>query len=463
MTARAWLLSYAQIYGDTSPLCDSLFLPAGRKQYFYAVYYRDRVVREVPRELIVSLPYFLKMWRTELPWVQLRSATGPFTHCGLCDFMKMMIGSTQDPGMKHILLMRLGEHYEFQAAQRIAMNNIFAESERHPSEVLAASWDKMDQAKNIFPRVKVLANTQFMKGGSRIFVSLIGVLIPAVSQKPWFYTIFEDQVQGSDMISSLMVDVLLEAVGVLGQLPRRFVIQADNTAKETKNTITLSAAAWLMAQLQHTRLEQIEFCYLVVGHTHDLIDATFAFVSKAVCGHDVLSLPDFFSLLNRKMKNAPLWKHLRDVFAFKECQPAFLKSKTVKGITGPHHVRLSWGRDGSINVQSKQWLTSEEWSKPLCLCNDQQVRELRRLSYPAVPPEWPQGFPASSVTWLQKLQNLLTQAGKPSDGLAHCAKIVRHEFPEYLPSGASLQSKIAQTLQKGENVGPYRVQKHQRP
>ena len=81
---------------------------------------------------------------------------------------------------------------------------------------------------------------------------------------------------------AMMVDVLLEAVGVLGQLPRRFVIQADNTAKETKNTITLSAAAWLMAQLQHTRLEQIEFCYLVVGHTHDLIDATFAFVSKAV-------------------------------------------------------------------------------------------------------------------------------------------------------------------------------------
>ena len=221
LLARAWLLTYAQSHGDTSPLCDSLFLPAGRKQYYYSVYYRDAIVREMPSAHIASLGYFLTMWRTELPWIQLRSPTGPFTHCGLCDFLKMMIGSTHDPGMRHMVLMRLGEHYDFQAAQRLAMNNIFADSTRNPSEVLAVAWDKMDQAKNIIPRVKALANTQFMKGGARIVVSLVGVLIPGVSHRPWFYTVFEDQQQGSDMICSLMIDVLLEAVGVLGQLPRR--------------------------------------------------------------------------------------------------------------------------------------------------------------------------------------------------------------------------------------------------
>lgn len=43
---RAWILAYAKAHADTSPLEDALFLPSGRKQYYYSVYYRDRIVRE---------------------------------------------------------------------------------------------------------------------------------------------------------------------------------------------------------------------------------------------------------------------------------------------------------------------------------------------------------------------------------------------------------------------------------
>ena len=198
-----------------------------------------------------------------------------------------------------------------------------------------------------------------------------------------------------------------------------------------------------MSQLQHTRLECIEFCYLVVGHTHDLIDAIFAFVSKAVHAQDVLSVPDFFTLLNQKMKNPPLWKHLRDVFGFRDDQPAFLSSKSVKGITLPHHVRLSCGRDGSINVQSKRWLTTEKWSDVVRLCSPEQVRELRNLWYPLIQPAWESGFEGSAVNWLNKLKDLLAQAGKPTDPLIHCQRLIRHELHEYLPSGETLQQKIA--------------------
>ncbi len=160
--------------------------------------------------------------------------------------------------MKHSLVMRLGEHYEFQAAQRTAVSNLFAESERNPTEFLAVAWDKMDQAKNIIPRIKSLSNTQFQKGGSRLVMSLIGVRAPAVTQHPWLYTVLEDQEHGADMIGSLLIDVLLESVQVLGTIPRRLLIGADNTAKETKNTIVLGVACWLMVQLRGTRLETIE-------------------------------------------------------------------------------------------------------------------------------------------------------------------------------------------------------------
>ena len=90
----------------------------------------------------------LKVWRQELPWLVLRSASGPFTHCGLCDYLHMSISDAHDQHVKDTLLIALGQHYEFQSAQRLAMANIFAESEQRPRDVLAFGWDKMDQAKN---------------------------------------------------------------------------------------------------------------------------------------------------------------------------------------------------------------------------------------------------------------------------------------------------------------------------
>ena len=139
------------------------------------------------------------------------------------------------------------------------MNNVFRESERDPAELCAVAWGKMDQAKTIIPRIKQLANTHFVKGGARLVVSLMGVLAPGLWRRPLFYTVLEDQKHGADMVASIMLDVLLEASRTLGQLPRRFFVQADNTAKETKNTITFFAATWLPRGPSATKFKGLHF------------------------------------------------------------------------------------------------------------------------------------------------------------------------------------------------------------
>ena len=78
-------------------------------------------------------------------------------------------------------------------------------------------------------------------------------------------------VHGGNLFASMMVDTLLEAHRILGFLPRRLMFKADNTHKETKNYITLFAAIWILAQLEGTKLNMIEFVFLMVGHTHDLL------------------------------------------------------------------------------------------------------------------------------------------------------------------------------------------------
>ena len=345
----------------------------------------------------------------------------------------------------------LGEHFEFQAAQRAFMSQVFRESESDPSELLAVAWDKMDQAKTIVPRIVALSNTQFMKGGSRLVVSLIGVLVPAILKRPLLYTIFEDQIHGADMIASLMVDVLQDATEVMGQLPRRLFIQADNTSKETKNTIALYAAAWLLVQLRGTRLQCIEFGYLVVGHTHDLIDAMFAYVSKALAGRDFLSLHDMMNILRQTMTTTPIWKHLKDVYAFKDSQPQQLSSRCVKGVSQPNNIRVFWSTDAeTVLVQSKHWLTSPEWSPAMVLLEREDVQSLSRLFPPLVEPCWDPSFLKQAQSWFEKLRELLQAGNMQTSGVEQCLAVLRHDNKEFLPSNQTLGDRIVNIRRNAE-------------
>ena len=448
LDSRAWLLDYAYTHADSSPLNSNLWLPHARKYVFWTAYWQEKSQAGKEPSEIANLKYFLKMWRTELPWIKIRPTSGPFTHCGLCDFLKMMIASAADKVLKDNLNLRLGEHFQFQGAQRVAMSNIFRESETDPDEILAFSWDKMDQAKTVVPRIVALANTQFMKGAPRLVVSLVGVLAPGLSQRPLVYTILEDQVHGADMIASLMVDVVQEAVAVRGVIPRRLFFQADNTVKETKNTIFLFAAAWLLIHLKGTRLQTIECGYLVVGHTHDLVDAMFAYISKALVGKSFLSLPEMMGALEKTMVRPPIWKHLRDVYSFKGSQPEEVSSRRVKGVSQPNHVRLFWSQDSkAVMVQSKHWLTSREWSEPLVLLEPAQVSQISFLWPGLVQPVWDPSFQSSALTWFEKLRALLSEASRPLDGIDHCMRLLRHEEMSYLPSGQTLPSRIGSILQ----------------
>eukprot|EP00971_Amphidinium_carterae_P255214 5066478-Amphidinium_carterae.1 len=89
-------------------------------------------------------------------------------------------------------------------------------------------------------------NTSLMKNARRLVTSQFGVLSPAVP-RPLICTVFENQIHGSDMVCSVMVDVLLEAVTAQQCLPKHIIIQADSAQKETKNVccvLASCAAEW---------------------------------------------------------------------------------------------------------------------------------------------------------------------------------------------------------------------------
>ena len=53
-------------------------------------------------------------------------------------------------------------------------------------------------------------------------------------------------------------------------------IHADNTGKETKNTIVMYFFAWFLANMKHFALREMQMIFLMCGHTHDLVDRFFS-------------------------------------------------------------------------------------------------------------------------------------------------------------------------------------------
>lgn len=202
--------------------------------------------------------------------------------------------------------------------------------------------------------------------------------------------------------------------------------------------------------LRGSRLQTIEFGYLVVGHTHDLIDAMFAYISKALMGKSFLSLPEMMATLEQSMTRPPIWKHLRDIYGFKDSQPRELSSTRVRGISQPNHVRIFWSQDAAnVIVQSKHWLTSNEWSEPLVLLNRAQVAQIALLWLQLLQPAWEESYKSSALAWLDKLRALLKEADRPCDGLDHCKRLLQHEDPAYLPTGQSTSDRLGAILQQG--------------
>ena len=354
LAARSWLMAYSEMHGDHNPIDGTIWLPPGHKHFYHLLYLRDFERAGGGSHDKCSINIFNEMWRTECAWIKLRTSHSPFTKCGLCEFLKGAMETAADESIRQALMTRLTTHYEFAAAQRLALSNLWKRSEQNPRKFCLISMDKMDQLKTIFPRAASLGHTDFQKTAKRLRVGLVGAYIPGVFKAPLVVTALDDYKHGGNMVSSILLMHMMLIKHSLGELPETIFLHADNTAKETKNTITLFTVAWLLAQLQGTPLKEIQVGFLMTGHTHDLVDAFFALVSRALRNRDCFSVSHLKAILSKQLTHPPIWQHMQDVYDMKGHRPNSLKSEAVPGITSTHHFRVRWDRDNNLVLSSKK-------------------------------------------------------------------------------------------------------------
>lgn len=122
--ARSWLQVHSAMYGEQSPMTGCTFLPWGRRSEYYSMYVFERSSGDLSHldGQAADQKTFMAAWRNECWNIQIASRTSMFVGCAACKFMQGLISSTpreQDHLLK-ALRHRLGRHYAFQAAQRLA-------------------------------------------------------------------------------------------------------------------------------------------------------------------------------------------------------------------------------------------------------------------------------------------------------------------------------------------------------
>ena len=111
-------------------------------------------------------------------------------------------------------------------------------------------------------------------------------------------------------------------------LPRHLILQMDNSAKDNKNQTILAFCSDLVAR---GIFETITMSFLMVGHTHEDIDAAFSKVALRTKGKNIGTLPELMAEVWECMEEMHMVPSMiTEVVAYKE----YLQRYKVKQIVG---------------------------------------------------------------------------------------------------------------------------------
>jgi hypothetical protein len=146
-------------------------------------------------------------------------------------------------------------------------------------------------------------------------------------------------------------------------LPRVLKLQLDNCAGDNKNRFVMAYLSLLTAR---EVFEEVHLGFLMVGHTHEDVDAMFGHFSELLMRVPVYTLPDLMSLLMRARTPNPVPHFVQEVPNFKSfLDPFLLKGQdALVGHLKPRLFRLYVRDDGMPCLQYKMKSMDMVWMPP---------------------------------------------------------------------------------------------------
>jgi hypothetical protein len=153
-------------------------------------------------------------------------------------------------------------------------------------------------------------------------------------------------------------------------LPRNLYLQLDNCAKDNKNQFLMA----FMSMLIHRGVfKEIQVGFLLVGHTHEDIDAYFSHLSKTLKNRNTFVVADLMKSFMESQEMSFILEFVQEVADFKSFIQGYLCDGPLRliGLRDIHLFKFYVDEEGWPVIRYKESATDTTWlphNKPaLCL------------------------------------------------------------------------------------------------
>jgi len=347
--------------------------------------------------------------------VEVKEVGSNFSRCTECDFLVEFI-SKYPRGCDdwQCLVSDRDRHLNYQRACRNIYHGWSTESVQHPSEFLCIIHDKMDTTKTALPRMQRITkataglgqvpvsctgmlthghgdgayahySTSLWPGDSNFTISSLcrvlralesppvresKCLFPTPPQNDFFDALLHGKSRCASSIPPAVADPtpLPRAGTPAVPLPRKLYLQLDNSAKDNKNRFLMAFCSLLTAR--HI-FKEVTVGFLIVGHTHEDIDAHFSYLSKLIKTKNTYVLADLMKAFMDSQKTvAFIPEFVQEVADFK----AYVKDFHHDGVNrlvglGELHLFKFYLEEGGDDIgwpvmRYKKRATDSSWLPP---------------------------------------------------------------------------------------------------
>ena len=119
------------------------------------------------------------------------------------------------------------------------------------------------------------------------------------------FLVHNSQKGGPNLTWTVIWEVICDMRTHYGFYGEELHLQLDNTKADNKNYAMVAMAAWLV---KSGRFKRVRVFFLMVGHTHVIIDQIFGAITTGTKGHELMVPEDLIENINATCSMNPQWK-----------------------------------------------------------------------------------------------------------------------------------------------------------
>ncbi|CAM9335997.1 unnamed protein product, partial [Heterosigma akashiwo] len=281
---EAWVQRYAETFGDKMPdtvhgrqakACQhdavNIVLPYRDFKSVYEEYYQDFEVNGEANNRC-TYGYAIEIFNSSsLQHIRLARDKGNFSTCKTCESLRRQILAAKSPLYRDQLKAIRVEHVGLQQCERKKYYKHRGKAIDMPDTYLSIIMDGMDQAKTAIPKA-----SRNITLSSNLTQRIMGV---KVHGRRTYTFLSDDSVKGGENFVCSCLYYVLKDLETRNELPSTnptLYIQFDNCSENKNKTVF----AFLSHLVQLGLFRKVKSGFLMVGHTHEDLDAYFSYISK---------------------------------------------------------------------------------------------------------------------------------------------------------------------------------------